>query len=189
MTLHGVPHPADRDVDTATGEIRPHPADRRQPDARGRDDTSARPWPPPSRGPLPPADSLPPDLNAFTAQDEVDMWAHEHDHATELLARLRRDLAGDSTTDGIEIEFLRQRSKARRVARASPVERGRRTSADIDAEVEETLINSGILARKLDVEASIEIALSRLFRAKENVARLENYIRSLPRVSDHRPRP
>lgn len=162
------------------------------PDRRGladRDDTSARPWPPPSRGPLPPADSLPPDLNVFTATDEIDAWAHEHDHATEMLARLRRELAGDGTRDGVEIEYLRQRSKARRKARASPTERGRRTSADIDAEVEEALIESGVLARKLDVEASIEIAMGRLFRARDNVARLESYVRSLPRVSDGRPRP
>lgn len=158
------------------------PHDRRG--TTGRDDVSARPWPPPSRGPLPPADSLPADLNIGSAQDETDAWAHEHDHATELLARLRRELAGDGERDGIEIEFLRQRSKARRKARASPTERGRRTSADIDAEVEEALIESGILARKLDVEASIEIAVGRLFRARDNIGRLESYVRSLPRVSD-----
>lgn len=169
-------------VDRDTGEITDGP-DRRN--TTGRDDASARPWPPPSRGPLPPGDSLPPDLNIYTAQDEIDAWAHEHDAATERLAALRAELnRGTDTEDAVEIQYLRARSKARRVARASPTERGRRTAADIDGEVEEALIASGILARRLDLESSIEIALGRLFRAKDNVNRLENYIRSLPRVSD-----
>lgn len=159
------------------------PHDRRG--TTGRDDVSARPWPPPSRGPLPPADSLPPDLQIGSAQDEADAWAVEHDVATELLARLRRELnSGVDGQEAVEIQYLRARSKARRIARASPTERGRRTAADIDEEVTEALLDAGVLARKLDLEASIEIALGRLFRARDNISRLENYVRSLPRVSD-----
>ncbi|MFN2346030.1 MAG: hypothetical protein ABR616_09990 [Dermatophilaceae bacterium] len=147
-------------------------------------DVSRRPWPPPSRGPLPPPDAIPDDLNIFTAQDEIDAWAHEHDAATNLLARHRRALAGDDDDDGIEIKVMRARARHRRVARANPTERGRRTSADIDAEVDENLANDPNYHRKLDLEASVEIALGRLFRAKDNIHRLQRYIDSLPRVSD-----
>ena len=169
-------------VDPETGEIM---HDRRQ-QGPGTD-VSRAPWPPPSNGPLPPADAIPDDLNVFTAQDEIDAWAHEHDDATNTLARLRRELAGDGQHDGAEIEYLRERAKARRTARSKPTERGRRTASDIDEEVNESLIDAGVLHRKLDLEASIEIALGRLFRAKDNIARLQRYIDSLPRVSDHRP--
>lgn len=192
MTLHGVPHPADRDVDTATGEIRPHPADRRQPTDRGRDDASARAWPPPSRGPLPPSDNLPPDLNIFTAQDEIDAWAWEHDWATEELARVRKILSGDPDdphASSVEGMLIRRRADARKRARANPTERGRRTSEDITTEVELALEEDGIAGQHRTLLAYMETLTGRLFKAKDNQNRLYEYLHTLPRVSDHRPRP
>lgn len=158
--------------------------DRRQAGPGG--DASASAWPPPSNGPLPPPDSLPPDLNIFTAQDEIDAWAHEHDQATEETARLRVELNGDPTrgVEGAAVRYYRERAQARRQARASPTERGRRTAQDIDEEVNEALIASGAMQEKLRLESAIDNALARLFRAKENVARLDSYVRSLPRVDD-----
>jgi hypothetical protein len=150
-------------VDTTTGEIH---------------DTSRRAWPPRSKGPLPPPDHLPPDLNIFTAQDEIDAWAHEHDAVTTALASARE------VRDAAEIDYLRERAKARRRARANPTERGRRTSEDITSEVDEALIGGGWMQARLDADTQIEILTGRLFRAKDNIARLDSYIRSLPRVSD-----
>lgn len=161
-----------------------HPHDRRR---RGPGDNVAHgPWPPPSRGPLPPPESIPDDLNIFTAQDEIDAWAHEHDRMTERIARLRRLLSGrvGQDDDCVEARYLRERAAARRAARASPVERGRRTSADIDEEVNEALLGSRILQQKMALEAELDTALQRLFRARDNISRLDAYVRSLPRVSD-----
>ena len=141
-------------------------------------DASVAPWPPRTRGPLP-AD-LPPDLNIATAHDEIDAWAVEHDRQTERLARLRRNLTGTATEEGVEVRYLRERSVARRLARANPTERGRRTQSDIDAEVDERLVDSGVAHERLRLHSEIEVATSMLFRAKENIARLTAYVRSLP---------
>lgn len=168
-------------VDRDTGEIRD------QRGTTGRDDASARPWPPPSRGPLPPSDGLPADLNIFTATDEIDAWSWEHDYVTEELARVRVLMAGDPhdpDAPSLEGQLIRKRAEARRKARASPTERGRRTSADIDVEVDEALELDGIAGRHRAVSAYIDTLTGRLFRAKDMAARLENYIRTLPRVSD-----
>ena len=171
-----------RNFDPDTGEIL---HDQRQ--HGPGDDVSKQPWPPPSRGPLPPRFSIPEDLNIFTAQDEIDAWAHEHDLATNKLAAVRRLLHGDPEApdiEGIEEEFARKRAGFRRQARQSPTEKGRRTSADIDEEVTERLINDGIYRQRERVRNEADEALGRLFRAKDNQARLDAYVRSLPRVSD-----
>lgn len=168
------------DVDPETGEVI---HDRRQQGVGP--DVSRAPWPPPSSGPLPPRDTLDAlDLNIFTAQDEIDAWAHEHDHATETLSRLRSELAmtAPDGTDAVEILVMKARARYRRVARANPAERGRRTSADIDEEVNENLAKDANYQRKLDLETGIEIALARLFRAKDNINRLQRYIETLPRA-------
>lgn len=149
-------------------------------------DISQQRWPPPSRGPLPPAASIPDDLNIFTAQDEIDAWAHEHDLATNKLAAVRRLLHGDPDTadESVEEEYARKRADFRRRARQSPTEKGRRTSADIDEEVTERLIDDGVWRRRERLRNAADEALGRLFRAKDNIARLDSYVRSLPRVSD-----
>ena len=150
-------------------------------------DVSQAPWPPPSRGPLPPRSSIPDDLNIFTAQDEIDAWAHEHDLATNMLAAVRRILHGDPDDpagEGIEEEYARKRADFRRRARQSPTEKGRRTSADIDEEVTERLITDGVYRRRERVRNEADEALGRLFRARDNISRLDSYVRSLPRVSD-----
>lgn len=168
-------------VDPSTGE---------RIDPRVHRDTSLSPWPPRSNGPLPPAQSIPPDLNIGTAQDEIDAWAHEHDTATEKLATLRSELSmtAPDRTDSVEIQVMKARAKYRRQARANPAERGRRTAADIDEEVNEKLADDRWYRRKLDLETEIGIALDRLFRARDNITRLQKYIDSLPRnPANHRP--
>ena len=153
------------DVDTDTGEIR-------------RPDVSRRVWPPRSGGPLPPPDRIPPDLNIFTAQDEIDAWAHEHDAATTALEAIRRERAD------LQIEVMKAKMKYRRIARANPTERGRRTSDDIRDEVDEALAKDPDYRALEHCTVELEIQMGRLFRAKDNVARLDSYVRSLPRVSD-----
>lgn len=145
-------------------------------------DVSKVPWPPKSKGPLP--RDIPPDLNVETAQDEVDAWAWEHDDATETLARLRAELSMTSPQglESVEIRVMKARAMYRRVARQNPTERGRRTAEDITEEVNESLSNDADYRRKLDLETSIQIALDRLFRARDNISRLDGYIRSLPRT-------
>jgi len=167
-------------VDPDTGEI----LDRRV--YGPGSDVSKQKWPPPSRGPLPPRESIPDDLNIFTAQDEVDAWAHEHDRATNKLAAVRRLLHGDPDTreEGIEEEYARKRARFRRLARQSPTEKGRRTTADIDEEVNERLIEDGVWRDRERLRNEADEALGRLFRAKDNIARLDSYVRSLPKVSD-----
>jgi hypothetical protein len=165
------PFAAPPGVDPSTGEI----------DRRERQDVARRPWPPRSGGPLPPADRLPPDLNIFTAQDEIDAWSWEHDAATTALESIRR-----RRTD-LQIEVMKAKMKYRRVARANPTERGRRTADDISAEVDEALANDPQYVEMEHVETELEIQIGRLFRAKDNIGRLDSYIRSLPRLSDHRP--
>lgn len=172
-------------VDRATGEIADGSPDRRN--TTGRDDASARPWPPPSRGPLPPGDSLPPDLNIYTAQDEIDAWAWEHDHVTEELARVRVLLSGDpDDPDAPSLEGMLnlKRAEARRKARANPIERGRRTSEDISAEVDEALERDGIAGRHRTMAAYVDTLMGRLFKARDNQNRLYEYLHTLPRVSD-----
>lgn len=141
-------------------------------------DVAARRWPPPSRGPLPPADRIPPDLNIFTAHDEVDAWAHEHDAATTALEAIRRRRAD------LQIEVMKAKMKHRRVARANPTERGRRTADDIAAEVDEALANDPAYVALEHATVELEIQTGRLFRAKDNIARLDSFLRSLPKVSD-----
>jgi hypothetical protein len=145
-------------------------------------DVSRVAWPPKSRGPLP--RDLPPDLTVETANDEIDAWAWEHDDATETLARLRSELSMTSPdgVESVEIQVMKAKAMYRRQARANPTERGRRTSEDITAEVDEALAMDPAYRRKLDLETSIQIALDRLFRARDNVNRLESYVRSLPRA-------
>jgi len=153
-------------------------------------DTSTVAWPPRTRGPLPPQDSLPPDLNIGTAQDEADAWAHEHDWVTTELSRVRVLLSGDPDDpdyQSLESRLVLERAKARRTARANPAERGRRTAGDIDTEVEEALEISGIAGQVRAVQAYQETLMGRLFRAKDNLNRLQNYVRSLPLVGEHRP--
>ena len=169
-------------VDPETGEIQ---HDRRR--AGPGQDVSTSPWPPPSRGPLPPAESIPDDLNIFTAQDEIDAWAHEHDRASNKLSAVKRLLHGDPERpdeESVEEEYARKRADFRRKARQSPVEKGRRTAADIDEEVTERLITDGVYRRRERLRNEADEALNRLFRAKDNIARLDAYVRSLPRVSD-----
>lgn len=173
-------HPHDT-VDRATGEIR----DRRH--TIGGNDAAARPWPPPSRGPLPPTEGLPPDLNIFTAQDEIDAWAHEHDYVTEELARVRVILSGDPTDPtrrSLEGTLILRRAEERRKARASPTERGRRTSEDISTEVEEALELDGIAGQHRTLVAYMDTLMGRLFKAKDNQERLHRYVGTLGRVSD-----
>ena len=170
-------------VDPDTGEIL---HDRRQQGPGA--DVSRSPWPPPSGGPLPPRETLRDlDLNIFTAQDEIDAWAHEHDRATNMLIAVRRLLVGEEDTEGVEEEYARLRAHYRREARKSPVERGRRTSEDITEEVTESLIAHGVWRRVERLRNEVDEATTRLFRAKDNIARLDAYVRSLPRVSDSRP--
>jgi nucleotide-binding universal stress UspA family protein len=162
------PFAAPPGVDPSTGVI----------NDRGREDVTRRPWPPRSGGPLPPAERIPPDLNIFTAQDEIDAWAHEHDAATTALESIRRRRAD------LQIEVMKARMKYRRVARANPVERGRRTADDIAAEVDEALANDPQFVELEHATVELETQMGRLFRAKDNIARLDSYVRSLPRVSD-----
>jgi len=168
-----------RALDPTTGEIAPPPGRPYQPD------TSRTAWPPRSRGPLPPREAIPPDLNIGTAQDEVDAWAHEHDHVTNELARVRVLLAGDPDdpdAPSLERRLILARAQARREARRNPNERGRRTDSDITAEVEEALERDGVLGQHRALTAYQDTLTGRLFRAKDNIARLDSYIRSLPRV-------
>lgn len=167
-----------RALDPSTGEVtdRPYQAD-----------TATSPWPPRSRGPLPPPESIPPDLNIYTAQDEIDAWAHEHDHVTNELARVRTLLAGDPEdpdADSVERRLTMKRAEARRQARRNPTERGRRTAQDIDTEVDEALEKDGIAGKHRALAAYQDNLTGRLFRAKDNVHRLQQYVRSLPMTSD-----
>lgn len=145
-------------------------------------DVSRVPWPPRTKGPLP--RDIPPDLNILTAQDEMDAWANEHDDATETLARHRAELTMTSPdgVESVEIQVMKAKAMYRRQARANPTERGRRTAEDITEEVNEALAMDPAYRRKLDLETSIQIALDRLFRARDNISRLDGYIRSLPRT-------
>lgn len=173
-------HPAN--IDRDTGEIV-----RDQRHTTGRDNAAARPWPPPSRGPLPPPSTLPPDLNIYTAQDEIDAWAWEHDWVTEELARVRAVLSGDPEhpeKPSLEGVLIRRRAEERRKARANPTERGRRTSEDISTEVEEALERDGIAGQHRTLLAYVETLMGRLFKARDNATRLQAYVRSLQYVSD-----
>lgn len=167
-----------RRLDPTTGEIVGPRSERRMFGADGRADTG---WPPLSRGPLPPRDRIPPDLNIGTAQDEIDAWAHEHDAATTELERVRRD-----RTEA-QIEVMKARMKYRRIARQNPKERGRRTSDDIKDEVDEALASDPQYLQMQRLEVELETQMGRLFRAKDNIARLDAYVKSLPRPSTHRP--
>lgn len=160
--------PGNGRVDTTTGE-RFHP------------DVSQAPWPPRTRGPLPPAERLPPDLNIGTAHDETDAWAHEHNQATNMLEQLRTEL-----TD-VEIEVMKVRGRLRRDARRNPIERGRRTAEDITNEVDEKLADDPSFIRKLALEEAIDTQMGRLFRAKDNIARLDRFLWSIARTGEHRP--
>jgi hypothetical protein len=165
-------------VDPETGEI----LERRAPASERR--TVGGPstgWPPRSRGPLPPADRIPPDLNIGTATDEIDAWAHEHDAATTALERIRRE-----RTEA-QLEVMKARMKYRRIARANPAERGRRTADDIKDEVDEALASDPQFVRLEQLEDELETQTGRLFRAKDNIARLDNYVKSLPRDGNYRP--
>ena len=178
------PRVLNRGLDPATGEVSPR--QQYEPDAS----TSA--WPPRSRGPLPPKDSIPPDLNIFTAQDEIDAWAHEHNYVTNELARVRALLSGDPEAehggDSLERRLTLARAEARREARKSPTERGRRTAQDIDEEVAEALERDGIAGQVRALTAYQDTLTGRLFKAKDNIARLDSYVRSLPRVDAGRGR-
>lgn len=168
------PRILDRHVDVETGEI----TGRRMFGDEGRAGST---WPHRSGGPLPDLSRIPPDLNIGNAQDEIDAWAHEHDKATTALEVARTERSS------VQIEVMKARMKYRRMARANPVERGRRTSDDIRDEVDEALaIDPGyIRLEQLNVE--VEIQLGRLFRARDNQHRLDAYIKSLPRTSEYRP--
>lgn len=163
------------------------PLQTQRPERAYQPDTAASAWPPRTRGPVPPREHLPADLNIFTAQDEIDAWAWEHDGVTEELAQVRVWLAGDPDdpeAPSIEGDLILARARARREARKNPVERGRRTSGDIDAEVEEALEVDGIAGRHRSLLALEETLLGRLFKAKDNINRIQRYIDSLPRLSD-----
>lgn len=162
-------------VDRRTGEIRD-----RCPRAERHTYLPAA-WPPRSGGPLPPKDRIPPDLNIGTATDEIDAWAHEHDAATTALEVARRERTN------VQIEVMKARMKYRRIARANPKERGRRTDTDINAEVDEALASDPQYIRLQELETEIEIQTGRLFRAKDNQYRLDSYIKSLPRDGNYRP--
>ena len=178
-----------RNIDPTTGEIQGPRSERRMFGDDGRADTG---WPPLSRGPMPPREALPPDLNIGTAQDEIDAWAHEHDLVTGKLAEIRLLLEGDPDDPrrpSLKGQLILKRAEARRTARRNPLEKGRRTTADIDAEVDEALEldEEGIAARVRALEGHQETLTSRLFKAKDNINRLDGYIRSLPRPGSHRP--
>ena len=172
------PASAPAGVDPETGEN----LDRRPPSSTRR--TVGGPstgWPPRSRGPLPPADRLPPDLNIGTATDEIDAWAWEHDAATTALEAVRRERAD------AQPEVMKAKMKYRRSARQNPKERGRRTADDIKDEVDEALAKDPDYLRLEQLDAELEIQLGRLFRARDNQARLDSYIKSLPRDGNYRP--
>lgn len=175
-----------RGLDPATGEIpnRTPASETRRVGPDGRlfpgGDVRTGPWPPRTGGPLPPADRLPPDLNITTAYDEMDAWAHEHNAATNELETIRRE-----RTD-VQISVMKARMKYRRMARASPTERGRRTADDIKAEVDESLASDPMFIRIEHLDVELEVQLARLFRAKDNISRLDGFIRSLPRDGNHR---
>lgn len=177
-------------VNRETGEVAPHshdvggrpdhPSSTRRP--VGGSNTATGPWPPKSAGPLPPRDNLPPDLNIGTALDEIDAWAHEHDWATTELARVRILLSGDPDEpdhQSLEGRLIIEKARARRTARASPTERGRRTAEDISVEVEEALELNGIAAEVRSWRMREEVLLARMFKAKDNMQRLYNYIKTL----------
>ena len=149
-----------RALDPTTGEVSPP----HHPDAR------LAPWPPRSKGPLPPAASIPPDVNIATSLDELDLWAHELDRVETLWEQARRELAKLRDRDA------RVRAPARRVARQNPVERGRRTAGDIDSEVEEAAIKDGVHSELLNVEAEVDVYTSRMFNAKDQMRRLTKHI-------------
>ena len=64
----------------------------------------------------------------------------------------------------------------------NPTATGRRTAGDIDSEVEEALEKDGILGQHRATLAYQDTLTGRLFKAKDNIARLDSYIRTLPRV-------
>ena len=178
-----------REVDMTTGEVVGPRSETRMFGRDGRADTG---WPPLSNGPRPPSEAIPPDLNIGTAQDEIDAWAHEHDLVTGKLAEIRLLLEGDPENPGhrsLKGRLILKRAEARRNARSNPKERGRRTETDITVEVDEALENDpdGIAAQVRALEAHQETLTSRLFKARDNIHRLDAYIRTLPRVGDHRP--
>lgn len=160
-----------RALDPTTGELR-----------GGRDsrthgagsDVRRSAWPPPSRGPLP--DQLPEDWHVVTALDELDAWAIEHDRATTAFVDVRREYGKAKDA------YLLAKAQARRRARASPTERGRRTSADIDHEVDESTSHDGTLGRWLDAEAELDVATTLIFRAKDQMHRLDAHIRAATKL-------
>lgn len=167
---------APRNVDRATGEVRGGRDSRQQ--GAGTDVRRAA-WPPPSRGPLP--QELPEDWHVVTALDELDAWAIEHDRATTAFVEVRREYARAKDA------YLLAKAKARRAARQSPTERGRRTSADIDHEVDESTSEDGTLGRWLDAEAELDVATTLIFRAKDQMNRLDAHVRAASKLDPRGP--
>lgn len=133
-------------------------------------------WPPPSQGPLPAA--LPDDFNLFTALDELDAWAVEYARAEEELARAR------GAYKRAKRDYELNAARARRIARANPVERGRRTSDDISAEVvEATHEPDGPYDRYLSAETDLDVATTAYFAAAKQMDRLEVHCRAAGRSS------
>lgn len=136
------------------------------------------PWPPRTSGPLPRGwQTNFADVNVVTALDELDIWAAELDRQADLYARSRR--AYGLAKGRYELEC----AKARRVARSNPVERGRRTAADIDGEVVEAVHAEHVLY--LDAESEMEVAKTLMFAARDQMERLRSAV-SAAKVIDPR---
>lgn len=128
-------------------------------------DTRTTPWPPRTQVPVP---DIPVDVNIATALDELDAWAIAYDAAMSDYADARRRLAAAKRIYELEA------AKARRVARANPTERGRRTASDIDAEVvEATHQPDGPYDRYATAEADAEVSRTAMFAAKDQMMRLQ----------------
>jgi len=165
-----------RALDTTTGEV----TGRRDSRTYGAgSDVRRAPWPPPSRGPLP--DELPEDWNVSTALDELDAWAIEHDRATTSFVSVRREYAKAKDA------YLVSKAKARRTARQTPTERGRRTSDDITSEVDEITSKDGTLTTWLNAEAELDVATTLIFRAKDQMNRLDSHIRAASKLDPRGP--
>lgn len=135
------------------------------------------PWPPRTRGPLP-ADYLRRfDINPVTCLDEMDLWAAELDWWVTAYEEARK------TYGKMKHAYELAGAKARRVARQNPLERGRRTSGDIDNEVIEATADE--YATFLDAEAALDVAKTKMFAAKDQIERLRSAL-SAAKVLDPR---
>lgn len=154
-------------VDPATGEI----VNRRMFGPQGDVRTAA--WPPLSQGPLP----VDHGITIGTALDEMDAWAIQY-HRAETAVEAAREKYRRA-----KIVYELEAAKARRRARANPVERGRRTADDISAEVvEATHQPDGPYDRYLAAETELEVAITAYFAAAKQMDRCKVHIDGARRV-------